>query len=265
MHFFTRFIKRNSKLNPVIVTGLIGLFGIAALTPNNALGNAQDHLQTLVAAKVLRVIDGDTVQIQTEQNTFLADLAFIDAPENEQPFGRKSKAYLSSLLATKSVLIQAQDEAWVLYRGAENVNLHLLRQGYVWPSQAVIKNAGSQGIPAKDNGMREYISTYQHASESSKGLWALEHELRVSPWQWRKQTVEITPRKEYKLNLTNPLIPEPSQRSNKQMEEKEQILREISKLKAIQEKQRHGEINRHKTPSHVTTKPNESKKHDQHH
>lgn len=229
------------------------------------LDEANSGLQDLIPAKVIAIIDGDTLRLSTDSHTFIANLAFIDAPEKEQPFGREASTHLKKLLLNHSVLIQPEDDAWVMYRRGENVNLTQLQKGFAWLSQPLMKSVEKTTATEAKTPLNKYIYAYQTASENLQGLWALEHDLRVSPWQWRKQTVEISPRKEYKFSLANPFLQKPQHEQQKHQHERERVLREIAIQRTMQEKRQSAEINRLKPPSHVTTKPNEPSINDQNH
>jgi|GEM_PF-3099600 len=201
--------------------------------------------QTMNAAEVISVIDGDTVRLKTNMKTLQAHLAYIDAPEKEQPFGKQAKQQLSQLVLQKNVLIQSVGDKWLIYHRGENINLNMLKRGYAWPSQSLLNRAEHQGEKPTQRMLRDYLQAYEIASESRRGLWGLAHELRVSPWQWRKQTVEISPGKEYKFNLTNPFLQKNQSQYRKMHAEKRLALEElehalgheIERHRAMQEQQ----------------------------
>lgn len=183
--------------------------------------------QTMNTAEVISVIDGDTVRLKTNEKTLQAHLAYIDAPEKEQPFGKQAKQQLSQLVLQKNVLIQSIGDKWLIYHRGENINLNMLQMGHAWPSQSLLNRAEHQGEKPTQRMLRDYLQAYEIASESQRGLWGLAHELRVSPWQWRKQTVEISPGKEYKFNLTNPFIQKNQSQYRKMHAEKRLALEEL--------------------------------------
>ena len=201
--------------------------------------------QTMNAAEVISVIDGDTVRLKTNEKTLQAHLAYIDAPEKEQPFGKQAKQQLSQLVLQKNVLIQSVGDKWLIYHRGENINLNMLQLGYAWPSQSLLNRSEHQGEKPAQRMLRDYLQAYEIASESQRGLWGLAHELRVSPWQWRKQTVEISPGKEYKFNLTNPFLQKNQNQYRKMHAEKRQasekleheLGHEIERHRAMQEQQ----------------------------
>ena len=56
-------------------------------------------------AKVIKVIDGDTIWVKTENKHVKIRLSYIDAPELRQTFGVRSKNYLTNLVLDKKVQI----------------------------------------------------------------------------------------------------------------------------------------------------------------
>lgn len=94
--------------------------------------------QTL-KGKVVRVSDGDTVVLLDADNTQQKiRLNGIDAPENGQPYGDKSKEYLSGLIAGKEVAVEIKGKdqykriLGVVYLGDTNINAEMIRAGYAW-------------------------------------------------------------------------------------------------------------------------------------
>ena len=59
-----------------------------------------------LSGKVVSVHDGDTITILTEEKQVKVRLFGIDAPELKQPFGRKSKEFLASMIAGQIVKVE---------------------------------------------------------------------------------------------------------------------------------------------------------------
>ena len=56
-----------------------------------------------IIGNLKRVVDGDTIYLKTEANNSIkVRLAFIDAPELNQPFGTDAKAFLKKIEGQKS-------------------------------------------------------------------------------------------------------------------------------------------------------------------
>jgi len=59
-----------------------------------------------LSGKVIKIADGDTITVlDSKRQQHKIRLAGIDAPERKQPYGKKSKRYLSSLVGRKTVCI----------------------------------------------------------------------------------------------------------------------------------------------------------------
>ena len=54
-------------------------------------------------AKLINIIDGDTIVIMTNQTKITVELYGIDCPELDQPYGLESKAYVSNYCFNKTV------------------------------------------------------------------------------------------------------------------------------------------------------------------
>lgn len=133
--------------------------------------------QTL-RGKVVRVSDGDTVVLLDADNTQQKiRLNGIDAPENGQPYGDKSKEYLTGLIARKEVTVEVKGKdqykrvLGVVYLGDTNINAEMIRAGYAWNYKY-----------SKD---KYYIKLQEKAKAEKKGLWKDKN--AIDPWEWRKE------------------------------------------------------------------------------
>ena len=93
----------------------------------------------VIEGKVVRVTDGDTVTILTKENKQeRIRLDGIDAPEINQDYGRKSREYLASMVAGKTVRVEYKSRdrygriLGVVYTGRKNVNEEMVKQGLAW-------------------------------------------------------------------------------------------------------------------------------------
>ena len=128
--------------------------------------------------KITRISDGDTVILLDSDNTqHKIRLHGIDAPETGQPYGNKSKEYLSDLIAGKTVTVdvkgldQYKRTLGVIYLGDTNINAEMVRSGYAWNYKY-----------SKD---KYYIKLQEKAKAEKKGLW--KDKEAIDPWQWRKE------------------------------------------------------------------------------
>ena len=92
----------------------------------------------MLQAKVIRVIDGDSIEVEIPKMTLRLD--FIDAPEKrgvEKEFGIKSLDFLASLLKKGDLIdldIKKEDTynrfLTVIYKDDVNVNGEMLKEGH---------------------------------------------------------------------------------------------------------------------------------------
>ena len=87
--------------------------------------------------RVIRILDGDTIEVLHNQHPERIRLSGIDCPEKGQAFGQKAKQAASSLVFGKEVTLQThgQDKyrrtlADVLLPDGTNVNRALVRDGW---------------------------------------------------------------------------------------------------------------------------------------
>ena len=98
-----------------------------------------------ITARVERVIDGDTIQVRFEGNSYTVRLIGVDTPETKHPtqtveyFGREASAFTKAHLEGKTVALvrdRTGDTAerygrWLryVYLDGDNFNARLIREG----------------------------------------------------------------------------------------------------------------------------------------
>ena len=145
----------------------------------------------VIIGRCTKVSDGDTIHVVTDGNEkFKVRLDRIDAPEKDQPHGKESTAYLTSLIRGKTVRVEwvKKDQygrvLGIVYAtvppllsaaGADqkpqDVNLHLVATGNAWHYSHFDKT------PA-------YSVAEAEAKEKKLGIWAADNV--ISPYEWRK-------------------------------------------------------------------------------
>ena len=82
--------------------------------------------------------DGDTVKIKDHNKTYKLRINHIDAPERNQPYGKKARRALMQLCQNKSikVIITGIDlyhrQLGELFCDQENASSYMLKNGYAW-------------------------------------------------------------------------------------------------------------------------------------
>lgn len=138
---------------------------------------------SILTGKVIRIADGDTFTIIDANHTqHKIRPSEIDAPENGQPYGNKSKQTLKALIAGKQVSIkvdhpQALDRyGRVLGRpsvGTIDVSKYLVSRGAAWVSPKYGKDP-------------ELFRLQDQAKAQRVGVWGLSEAQRMAPWEWRR-------------------------------------------------------------------------------
>jgi micrococcal nuclease len=129
------------------------------------------------SAKVIVVMDGDTVMVLREGQKIKIRLANIDAPEKAQPFGKQARDSLQELVGKKRIQVdgQAVDQygrtvGFIMVDGL-NVNQEQVRRGMAWDYSHFHND-------------KTYVRLQSDARRARRGLWAQSDP--QAPWQWRK-------------------------------------------------------------------------------
>jgi len=133
---------------------------------------------SLLEGMVTQVKDGDHLKVQLQSGPVTVRLDSIDAPELNQPYGAAAKLALSELVARGEielkVITQDRDERIiaVVNAGGINVNEWMVKSGHAWAYRQHLKDAN-------------YCVWEDAARDRKKGLWRLDLDQRLAPWQWR--------------------------------------------------------------------------------
>lgn len=127
-------------------------------------------------AKVVGVMDGDTIEVLFGNQTRKVRLAQIDAPEKSQAFGQRSKQSLSDLVFGKHirVVVETTDRygrlVGRLYHGSVDINAEQVSKGMAW---VYTKYATDQSFFEKE----------KEARSARRGLWS--DASPIPPWEYR--------------------------------------------------------------------------------
>lgn len=135
--------------------------------------------QETITGRVVGVMDGDTVKLLTPQKQEITiRFAEIDAPEKDQAYGQKSKKALSDLVFDKEVRVIKTDTDRYgrtigrVYVGDTDVNFTMVKSGAAWAYRQYLTD--------------QTIAVAEEAAKTSKaGLWALQQDQIIPPWEWR--------------------------------------------------------------------------------
>ncbi|HAH9756204.1 TPA: thermonuclease family protein [Escherichia coli] len=130
-----------------------------------------------IQGKVIRVLDGDTIEVLQEQQSVRVRLLNIDAPEKKQPFGRWSTNQLKALLAGQSVTVSyTQTDRYGRVLGRV-----VTANGTEANRQQVLK--GAAWVYDRYNTDNSLPALQREAQTQKLGLWA--DNQPVPPWEWR--------------------------------------------------------------------------------
>ena len=127
---------------------------------------------------VVKISDGDTIQVLYNGKAEKIRLAGIDTPEKKQPFGQAATRYNRSLCAQKIVTVKVETTdrygrlvGEVFLPDGRSLNRELVRAGYAWWFR---KYSDDQTIGELED----------EARQARRGLWIDPNP--VAPWEWRK-------------------------------------------------------------------------------
>lgn len=139
----------------------------------------------VVVARVVSVIDGNTLEIRGEDNEIKKlILAGIDSPELTQEFGEKAKKLLEKLALEKEVTVQitGRDRTGtsigIVIIENKDPRLELLKEGLAWTSEK--------------NPLPDLETIRQRAQQKGKGLWKQDNP--TPPWKYRREQTMLQPK-----------------------------------------------------------------------
>lgn len=143
---------------------------------------------TELAGEVVRVIDGDTIDVLIEKRPVRVRLADIDAPERGQAFGEKSRQYLADIVFRQRVrVVEKQTDRYGRTLGMVYVrqcapvaacwdmlvNAQMIAGGMAWAYRFHDRPSSAEMAQLEQKARRQRI-----------GLWSDPN--AVEPWQWRR-------------------------------------------------------------------------------
>lgn len=136
------------------------------------------HARALVA-RVVRVVDGDTLEVRSGHRELTLRLLYIDAPEHDQPYGREARRHLEQLVRLDRVRVETRGRdrfgrtlARVIRESdGLDVNLAQVERGFAWSY-------------ARGDTRAEIERAEGAARRARVGLWA--DPRPVSPRTWRR-------------------------------------------------------------------------------
>jgi len=166
-----RRLRMESEFNNIFRCLLFGLVAFAGLV---GCQNSADS----ASARVQRVIDGDSIQVNLASQVVEVRLAGIDAPEYRQAYAQRAKQLLSDMVLNREVVLQQRELdrygrtiALVIRTSDELVvNAELIRRGAAWAHPRYAQPG--------------WFLLEQQARGAKRGLWGSQRP--VPPWDWRR-------------------------------------------------------------------------------
>lgn len=163
-----------------LFTTLLGVTGV--------LISAKASVVTFV--DVVRVIDGDTVEIKTDGSLQRVRLLGIDAPEIDQEWGETAQQQLGQLIEGRRAILRDSDSndrygrtLGSLAVDDTDAGLYLLENGLAWHFASYWQS----GLPSDWN--NAYKQAQSQAEYDRLGLWSTLSP--VPPSTWRKHKYEV--------------------------------------------------------------------------
>lgn len=131
-------------------------------------------------AKVIRILDGDTMEVLYKNKPVKIRLAHIDCPEkrSSQPFNTNAKTTLSDLCFGQHVTIYGENAdrygriiAVVINNKKQTINQEMIKRGMAWHFKRYSSNV-------------TYANLELEARKNKIGLWRDPNP--IAPWEWRK-------------------------------------------------------------------------------
>ena len=160
------------------ITLLISVLLIPFFTVPSCLAAAK---KTREFAMVMKVVDGDSLEILHEGKWRAIRLYGIDSPEWKQPYSKKAKLYLERLLLGKNVEIEefyadkfSRSVALIYFQGI-CVNKLLVEQGLAWVHIYYCHKKICE----------QWKELEEQARDEKIGLW--QEKRPIPPWVWKRQ------------------------------------------------------------------------------
>ena len=130
------------------------------------------------SGRVVKVTDGDTVQVLHNGRAEKVRLAEIDCPEKNQPYGKAARRFALNMAAQKTVTVRVETTdrygrtvGEVILPGGASLNRELVREGYAWWYR---RYSNDRSLGALE----------EQARTERRGLW--QDPDPVPPWDWRR-------------------------------------------------------------------------------
>ena len=134
--------------------------------------------EVVFAGKVVTVISGDTLEVNSSGETRKVRLESIDAPEDGQAYSKVAREFLSKLVLRKSVTVHARMYDWSgekvslghVVIGEADLSSKMIEAGLSWSCNKPFSNSVLRALESE-------------ARSKKNGLW--QESNPIPPWQFR--------------------------------------------------------------------------------
>jgi endonuclease YncB( thermonuclease family) len=139
--------------------------------------SARNDAPAVLAGKVTRVIDGDTLDVQLTSGRIRVRLHGVDAPESDQPGGKAAATWLAQQLQDQQVMLEpvTQDQyvrmVAIVHLKNRVINHELVATGNGWAYRQYLRR-----------GDEDLCRVEERARRRGTGIWAT---TARAPWEYR--------------------------------------------------------------------------------
>lgn len=137
------------------------------------------------SGRVVRVLDGDTLEVLEGTTPRRVRLHGVDCPERNQPYGSRARQFTAELAFGRTVTVVIRDRdrygrlvGEVLLPDGRNLNRELVAAGYAWWYRRYSSDLRLAVL--------EWMARWR-----KRGLWQDPHP--VPPWEWRRRPRSLQP------------------------------------------------------------------------
>ena len=135
-------------------------------------------------ARVIGIMDGDTIEVLKDRKPVRIRLYGVDSPEHDQDFGSKARRFTSEKVFRKTVeIVPIETDKYgrivgKVYIDGSYLNRMIVQEGYAW---------WYKSFASKEHDLEQ---AELEARKARRGLWA--HPNPVPPWKFRRHHKPIS-------------------------------------------------------------------------